>query len=164
MEYKCPRCGGTAYYIQQVQTGNRVYDFNPTDSTDVSNDLIPNSMQVPGQVFVDPVMKQVAFCKTCPSPVQMYEIKPPRKPAPAGWWYVWFAFVVSAVGLPYVVNSRGFLPGGLLPIAVSIGLIVKGCTLSRSENNEIDGKVIKWSIFTLIVILTWTWLERGYIL
>lgn len=84
MSYKCPRCGGTDYYMQQVQVGSQVIDFNPSDSLNVSNDLIPNNMQVPGQAFVNPVMKTIAFCKTCPTPVQMLKLKPPKDPMASG--------------------------------------------------------------------------------
>jgi len=157
MSFRCPKCGGTDYYTQKVQTGSRAYDFNPTDSRNVSNDLIPDYMQVPGQVFIDPVMKDVAFCKACPTPIQMQEVKEPRKPAPPGWWSVWFAFVISFLGVPYAVNSRGFVPLGFVPIAISIGLIVKGFAASKNVDGKINGKLVAWSVLTVLVILFWAW-------
>lgn len=140
MNYKCPKCGGSTYYFQQVQTGNRVYDFNPTDSTDVSGDLIPNQLQVPGQVFVDPVMKQVAFCKTCPSPVQMSVIKPVKDPLNPWcasalvvgilqflliWFYVpALPIILAAVGLTQISKSTEPVRGkGLAIAAIILGVV-----------------------------------------
>ena len=87
MPYRCPRCGGADYYFQKVQVGNRIYDFNPSDSNNVSGDLIPDYLQVPGQMHTSAVMKDAAYCKACPSPVQMDYLKPPKDPmcAKAAW-------------------------------------------------------------------------------
>jgi len=106
MSYRCPKCGGTDYYMQKVQVGSRAYDFNPTDSLNVTNDLIPNSMQVPGQVFINPVMEDVAFCKTCPTPVQMNYIKPPKDPMASGAGLGLFLSLFGVPGIPIYLAKK----------------------------------------------------------
>jgi hypothetical protein len=74
MQLRCPKCGGASAYQQEVQRGNRFYDFNPNDEASLKPDLIPDHLQVPGQMYAAPIMEKVAFCSTCPGQIQLQRV------------------------------------------------------------------------------------------
>jgi hypothetical protein len=98
--YKCPKCGGAEAYTQQVQSGSRLLDFNPTDSKNLKPDIIPDYMQTPGQSYITPMMRTIVLCKKCPTPVEMVDLN--AKSSSSGCVGAFLLGIVIFVGIMFL--------------------------------------------------------------